>query len=308
MSKFDKLIGCKICDYTIKKYINSGSFGNVFEAVSNTTNDPVAIKIPSISKCGEKWLLEEGEIYKQLKGTGVPNAKVEYSEKFKTNILVMDLLGSSLNDVFRKNKKGIPLDKIILLMIHILKSIRTIHESGFIHRDLKPSNFVFNKDFTQLYCIDYGLTKRYAHQPHPTERRSCKSFCGTAKFASISAHEYKEQFRKDDLESVLYTIVYLFNGKLPWQNEKRFGSKNDPVLHSKQTVRESEAEFTKGMPKEFYVYYKYINTLDFDEMPLYKAMIRMFEKLYKKIYNTPDIPSLETVFGISSSENHVLKN
>jgi hypothetical protein len=40
------------------------------------------------------------------------------------------------------------------------------------------------------------------------------------RYASISAHEGKTLGRKDDIESLVYVIIYLLKGKLPWQGMK----------------------------------------------------------------------------------------
>lgn len=36
------------------------------------------------------------------------------------------------------------------------------------------------------------------------------------RYASLGAHEEKDQSRKDDLESLLYVFLDLYLGKLPW--------------------------------------------------------------------------------------------
>ncbi|CAM9512841.1 unnamed protein product [Sphacelaria rigidula] len=36
------------------------------------------------------------------------------------------------------------------------------------------------------------------------------------RYASLGAHEEKDQSRKDDLQSLLYVFLDLYLGKLPW--------------------------------------------------------------------------------------------
>lgn len=38
----------------------------------------------------------------------------------------------------------------------------------------------------------------------------------SARYASLGAHEERDQSRKDDLESLLYVFLDLYTGKLPW--------------------------------------------------------------------------------------------
>jgi len=42
--------------------------------------------------------------------------------------------------------------------------------------------------------------------------RDKKSFIGTTRYASIAAHKGYEIGRKDDLESLMYVIIYLILG------------------------------------------------------------------------------------------------
>ena len=44
------------------------------------------------------------------------------------------------------------------------------------------------------------------------------TFTGTLKFSSANAQRGNQQSRRDDIESLGYTILYLMKGKLPWEN------------------------------------------------------------------------------------------
>jgi serine/threonine protein kinase len=282
------LIGTDINSYTITKYISSGSFGDVFSARHKKTNEEVALKIPinTEEKNGEKWLLEEAKVYNALNkdketDCGVANMKVMKNKELNKKIIVMDLLGPSLEDIISKRKK-FRLKTIILLAIQMIELMRYIHERGYIHRDIKPDNFVMDKNNNnKLYCIDFGLAKKYLkrNDEHISFKKGNK-FCGTARYASIAAHKGNEQSRKDDLEAIGYLLIYLYRGKLPWQNLKHKDKKERyrMILEKKESI--SEEELCDQLPREFLVYFKHVKTLDFDEKPRYQALINMFQKLY----------------------------
>lgn len=282
------LIGTDINSYTITKYISSGSFGDVFSARHKKTNEEVALKIPinTEEKNGEKWLLEEAKVYNALNkdkesDCGVANMKVMNNKELNKKIIVMDLLGPSLEDILSKRKK-FRLKTIILLAIQMIELMRYIHDRGYIHRDIKPDNFVMDKNnHNKLYCIDFGLAKKYVkrNDEHVSFKKGNK-FCGTARYASIAAHKGYEQSRKDDLEAVGYLLVYLYRGKLPWQNMRHKDKKERyrMILEKKESI--SEEELCEQLPREFLVYFKHVKTLDFDEKPRYQALINMFKKLY----------------------------
>lgn len=279
-----ELIGTDINKYTITKYINSGSFGDVFEARNKNTNELVALKIPTKSndRNSQRSILDEARIYKILANPerGIANMKITVSKNKK--IIVMDLLGDSLESLLSKHKK-FGLKTIILLAIKMIDVIKYIHSHGFIHRDIKPDNFTTgftNKN--DIFCIDFGLAKKYVkkngeHIPFLDD----KKFCGTARYASLAAHENTEQGRKDDLESIAYILIYMYKGKLPWQGIKHKDKKERYRLIGEKKKNIIPEELCKNMPKEFCVFLKYIRNMDFDEKPHYSALKKMFMKLYE---------------------------
>lgn len=284
IEKLKELVGTNVNKYIITRYINSGSFGDVFEGKHKVTGDLVALKIPikNDERDGLPSLLEEARVYKYISNLehGIPNMRVMKHKQ--TKIIVMDLLGSSLENLITKHKR-FSMKTVIQLAISMVDIMKHLHGCNFIHRDIKPDNFVIGNDNPdKIYCIDFGLSKRYIrrngeHIP-PSDKRK---FCGTARYASISAHMNKEQSRKDDLESIAYILVYMYKGKLPWQGIKHKDKKTRYVLIGEKKKSVTPEELCEGMPKEFTIFLKYILNLDFDEKPHYSALKKMFLNLYK---------------------------
>jgi serine/threonine protein kinase len=282
--KLQQLIGTDINKYTITKYIGSGSFGDVFEARNKKTNDYVALKIPikTTERDGQASLLDEARIYKKIAdpSQGVANMKVATCKDKK--IIVMDLLGPSLESLLVKHKH-LGLKSVISLAIQMIDVIKYVHSCGFLHRDIKPDNFTVGHDDRQkLFCIDFGLAKKYLKQNgEHIEFSTKKKFCGTARYASIAAHKQCEQARKDDLESIGYILVYLYKGKLPWQNIRNKDKLVRYRLIGEKKESTTEEELCSNMPKQFCIFLKYVRNMDFDEKPHYSALKKMFVQLYK---------------------------
>lgn len=285
------LIGMELNGYTVTKYISSGSFGDVFESRNNKTNELVALKIPIITaeKDGERWLIEEAKIYNDLhklkceedETSAVVNIKILSNKVLNKKIMIMDLLGPSLESILCKNKK-FTIKSIILIAIQLINTMKYIHDRGYIHRDIKPDNFVIdNKNGERIYCIDFGLAKKYVkkNNEHISFNENNK-FCGTARYASIAAHKGHTQSRKDDLEAIGYMLIYLFRGKLPWEKIKCKDKKEKYrlILDKKENI--TDEDLCQQLPREFLVYFKYVRNMDFDEIPPYKAFTKMFKRLF----------------------------
>jgi len=155
-----------------------------------------------------------------LQGTpGVPTIHWFGSEG-DYNVMVMDLLGPSLEDLFQYCGKKFSLKTTLMVADQIVSRLEAMHNLNFIHRDMKPDNFLVGKGKKQdmVFMIDFGLAKRFRdpktqkHIPY----RDGKSLTGTARYASLNCHVGVEQARRDDLESLGFIMIYFLKGSLPW--------------------------------------------------------------------------------------------
>ena len=71
---------------------------------------------------------------------------------------------------------------------------------------------------------------------------------GTARYSSIYTHLGIEQSRRDDLEALAYSIIYLGKGRLPWQGirAKNKNEKYQKILELK--INTEIDELCKGLP------------------------------------------------------------
>ena len=262
---------------TIKK-LGEGSFGKVYKAEYN--GEYYAMKFEDRTK--EQNLLEtEATIMSYLKGPNIPLIK-SYGYSGDYNILVMQLMDKSLEEIFNKRLK-FSVKTTALLAYQMITVLHYIHDKHIIHRDIKPDNFVMGlkKDNGTLYLLDFGLAKKYRSsktlEQYPYIKK--KKLTGTARYASIHALEEMEQSRRDDLESVGYVLMYFLRGNLPWQGRK-IKSKEDrykKILDKKKET--TSEELCKGFPDEFREYLEYSRNLEYTEEPKYDKYKDQFYNL-----------------------------
>lgn len=275
-----------IGDYKLNEIIGKGSFGLVYKGVEKKTNEPIAIKLEKRSKeVHSSNLKNEIKIYKDLCGKGIPKIKW-IGKSAKWNIMVIEYLGPSLEDLFELCHKQFSLKTILMITIQILTIIQHIHNKGYIHRDIKPDNFLIGYSNKQkfIHIIDFGLSKQFINNDTFQHEKyvKCKQFIGSFRYSSLKNHLGIEQSRRDDLESIGYMLLYFLKKKLPWQsiNGKDKKDKMNKIFNIKKNIKLEE--LCKDCPKEFLLYLKYCRKLRYTEKPDYFYLKQLFQKLLKR--------------------------
>lgn len=271
--------------YRLGRKIGSGSFGDIYLGYNITTNEEVAIKL-ECTKTKHPQLHIESKIYRIMQGgVGIPTLKWCGGEG-DYNVMVMELLGPSLEDLFNFCSRKFGLKTVLLLADQTISRIEYIHSKNFIHRDIKPDNFLMGlaKKGNLVYIIDFGLAKKFrdprTHQ-HIAYREN-KNLTGTARYASINTHMGVEQSRRDDLESLGYVFMYFNRGSLPWQGLKAQTKRQKYERISEKKMATGVEELCKGFPVEFSNYLGYCRSLRFDDRPDYQYLRQLFRNLFHR--------------------------
>lgn len=277
--------------YRLGKKIGSGSFGDIYFGVNVSTGEEVAIKLEPL-RSKHPQLLRETKIYRSLHGiVGIPLVKW-YGTEGDYNVMIIDLLGKSLEDCFDICGRHFSLKTVLMIADQLLSRIEIIHSKCYIHRDIKPDNFLMGKGSRKnlVYVIDFGLSKLYrdprTHRHIPYIEG--KSLTGTARYASLNTHLGIEQARRDDMESLGYVFTYFLKGSLPWQglkaNTKR--QKYEKILEKK--ARTSVDMLCQGLPAEFKTYFDHVKGIRFEDRPDYDMLKRLFRELFFRKGHTYD--------------------
>lgn len=136
--------------YRIIEKIGSGAFGEIYKIEKITNKQIYALKAESLNTDQKQVMLFwESKIIKLLKSRDVQSVFNVYFigqekslEGLQIHVMIMDLLGPSLQDLFESNQNRLDLETTLNIGIQIIKIIKDIHSQGILYRDVKPENFL----------------------------------------------------------------------------------------------------------------------------------------------------------------------
>ncbi|CDK27348.1 unnamed protein product [Kuraishia capsulata CBS 1993] len=293
--------------YKIDKKIGEGSFGIIFKGYDiRNHNLPVAIKFES-RKSEAPQLKDEFKAYTILNTSvdsslknheaqsqflslsGIPKLYY-YGQEGYYNILIIQLLGPSLEDLFDWCGRRFSPKTVAQVAKQMICRIQFVHENNLIYRDIKPDNFLVGDNDNIIYLVDFGMIKQYrnpvtkAHIPY----REKKSLSGTARYMSINTHLGREQSRRDDLESLGHVFLYFLKGELPWQGLKAPSNKLKYEKIGEKKRSTGIEDLCAGLPHQFANYLKYVRGLRFDETPDYRYLTDLMDEVLTDLGTTDD--------------------
>ncbi len=87
------------------------------------------------------------------------------------NVLVIDRLGPSLDDIFNECNHKFTLKTILMLADQMISRLEFMHSRSYIHRDVKPDNFLIGMGFKKVVFLNL-----LPHMSHDSESHSYYRF------------------------------------------------------------------------------------------------------------------------------------
>jgi len=285
----EELIGKIIHEkYELIKELGRGSFGIVFVGINIDTNQIVAVKCES-TKSKKRHLVNENTVYELLQGKEGFPVIYFYGKWEDFEILIMEYLGPSIKKLFYQCNNKFDVATVANLAIQCLYRLEDIHNAGFLHQDIKPENLTIGDMDSDrkhiIYLIDFGTSTAFKDIETGVhmEPGEASRIVGTCRYAALRMHYGYICSRRDDLESLGYSLIYWLQGSLPWQSVRE----SDPrkkwkIVRSIKRQYIIDSDYLKKLPEAVQDFFKYVQSLGFYTKPNYRILRGIFRRLYKQ--------------------------
>jgi serine/threonine protein kinase len=217
-------------------FINKGAFGTVYKIFLD--DKYYALKIQYLNNdikniiYYEYLLLSQhfnncDNIVKLYNGK-----KSYYCKNNEYSYIITELLYETLED--RKQRYQFTIDKIKEIGIQLIQIIKYIHDKKYLYIDLKPENIMFiNENENVIKLIDFNCCSKYINHLSEFYNNSIiKGPIGNMIYSSININKSYSGIRIDDIESILWILLYLLDYDIV-KNIKK-AKKNNKIITLKE--------------------------------------------------------------------------
>jgi serine/threonine-protein kinase len=215
------LSGSVLGDYSILERIGVGGMGEVYRAVDNRLDRPVALKFLSDQFANDRAARRRLE--KEARAAAAldhPNICAVYGLEVVDGLqfIVMQYIeGVTLSEHIRDRRVGH--EEFLSLACQIAGAVAFAHSHGIIHRDLKPGNIMVTPA-GHVRVLDFGLAKTVDPQKDATGDSSIYSntglIVGTVSYMSPEQLRGEKLDFRSDIFSLGIILCEILSGENPF--------------------------------------------------------------------------------------------
>lgn len=261
--------------WKVKHLVGIGSCAEVYEGMDLSTQTLVAIKIERNFDTSFPILQKEYSMYNVLNSTpsqskGFPKIHHLHAPG-KPNALVMDLLGSSIGHIFKRNKYIFSNLTIMRIGLQLIGLVEKMHQNGIMHCDIHGGNLLIGRnpqDSNIVHIVDFGNALK------------------------LSIHQ---QIYIKDLVDVIHFLILLFSEEMisvkhtltnPYKIECKWRADMCIILKATNKIRANIGH----LPAEVFSLVWEIGKIKFSHNPNYFQLTQCFETYFQRVKSTKDGP------------------
>ena len=209
--KNPELTRCSIVDFSFKRKIGKGNFGEVYLVEHWGTRKEYALKRMLREK--EMKKSSEGQILASIQCPFIVNLFFHWEDKDHDFLLMEYLPGGEL--LLLLNKMGkMTEEQAKFYIAQIVLALEHLHSLNIIFRDLKPENILLDgRGFIKM--VDFGFAK----EARPD--RKCLTFCGTPEYLAPEVFLGRGYTSAVDCWALAVLTWELVAGSLPWASSQK---------------------------------------------------------------------------------------
>ena len=201
-------------DYTLIRLIGAGSTGVVFQAIDQTLERTVALKVlrPSLGEIARNRFLIEAKLAASIEHVNVVTI-FQVGQVGRLAFMAMPWLPGQTLDSLLASGEQLEENQIVEIVRQVAAGLDAAHQKQLVHRDIKPANLWICEDDHRLKILDFGLARISDDNPNLT---ATGMLAGTPNFMSPEQTRGLELDGRSDLFSLGCVMYRLLAGKLPF--------------------------------------------------------------------------------------------
>ncbi len=232
-------LGVGISGYHLTKQLYCGSRTLVYQAIRETDQHPVVIKLLNRDYPSFSELLQFRNQYTIAKNLRLPGVVEPYSLEFYCNsyaIVMEDFGGISLKEYAKAH--SIELEEFLAIALQLADILNGLYQNRVIHKDLKPANILINPETKQVKLIDFSISSLLPRETQTAHNQN--GLEGT--LAYLSPEQTGRMNRGIDYRSDFYSLgialFELLTGQRPFLSQDPMElvhchvAKQPPTVHS----------------------------------------------------------------------------